>query len=130
MFASIASKISDKSITASDIWGTTAASSIGQSREIKATRKFDDCDILDKYAPSVIGFVIKAQSSSKLTGVVDVTIAVKDVMIDPACKHVQKLPSGDIVQIITTIPRSIYHLQLVHDRSGPTPSTDLPDTYA
>ena len=102
MFANLASKISDKSITAADIWGATAASSIGSSREIKSTRKVDDCDVLDKYAPSVKGYIVKAQRSTNLANNMDVTIAVSTVLIDPACKHVKKLPSGDVIAAITT----------------------------
>lgn len=102
MFAHAIEQLNVKKIDASDIWGDTAATGIGESHEKQSGRKVDDCDILDKYAPGVTGYVISAQRSSKVVGLLDVLIAVKEVDIPDGCKHVWKLPSGAIVHMVLT----------------------------
>lgn len=102
MFANAIAQIKAKGIDAADVWGATAASGIGDSHEKQSGRKVEECDILDKYSPDITGFVISAQRSSKVVGLVDVLVAVKSVEIPQECKHVWELPSGAIVHAVLT----------------------------
>lgn len=81
-------------ITAQDVWGATAVSGIGESYERQSTRKIDDSNIFEKSAPTIVGYVVSAQNSRNVSGMIDITCAVKSVEANPDAPHVWKLPSG------------------------------------
>jgi hypothetical protein len=102
MFENAIAQLKAKGIDASDIWGSTAASGVGDSHEKQSGRKVEECDILDKHSPDITGYVVSAQRSSKIVGLVDVLLAVKSVEIPAECKHVWKLPSGAVAHAVLT----------------------------
>lgn len=102
----------DGRIKAQDLWGATAASGIGESYERQSTRKVDDSNIFDKFAPKIKAYVVAAQNSRNVSGVIDITCAVKSVDIHPDAPHVWNLPSGACVMPVMRKLKSAAKVQM------------------
>jgi hypothetical protein len=84
-------------ISAQDIWGASAVSGIGESYEKQSTRKIDESNIFDRFAPSIDAYVVSAQNSRNVSGIIEITCAVKKVEAHTDALHVWNLPSGACV---------------------------------